>query len=92
MLIYGEFLFGKKELDWDYTIGDRQVYRVTNNNAPVFAVDETDLTPPEFYAVMTYEQIGRALGITKERVRQIELKALRKLMSPSRAAKLKGFL
>ena len=40
----------------------------------------------------TLEQIGLKFGITRERVRQIEQKALRKLRHPSRSKKLKVFL
>lgn len=32
----------------------------------------------------TYEQVGKAFGVTRERIRQVEQKALRKLRSPSR--------
>lgn len=40
---------------------------------------------------MTLEQIGNEFGITRERVRQIEAKALRKLRHPARAKMLKDF-
>ena len=40
----------------------------------------------------TLEQVGQKLGITRERVRQIEVKAFRKLHHPSRSKKLKDFL
>lgn len=40
---------------------------------------------------LTLEQIGNEFGITRERVRQIEAKALRKLRHPARAKKLKDF-
>lgn len=40
----------------------------------------------------TLEELGRQFVVTRERIRQIEAKALRKLRHPSRANKLRGFL
>jgi RNA polymerase primary sigma factor len=40
----------------------------------------------------TLEEVGRSFNVTRERIRQIESKALRKLRHPSRATRLKPFL
>lgn len=41
---------------------------------------------------LTLEQVGAEFNVTRERIRQIEVKALRKLRHPSRSKKLKDFL
>jgi RNA polymerase primary sigma factor len=40
----------------------------------------------------TLEEVGQSFAVTRERIRQIESKALRKLRHPSRSRKLKAFL
>jgi RNA polymerase primary sigma factor len=40
----------------------------------------------------TLEEVGREFGVTRERVRQIEAIALRKLRHPSRSRKLRGYM
>ncbi|MCD8219369.1 MAG: RNA polymerase sigma factor RpoD [Ruminococcus sp.] len=40
----------------------------------------------------TLEEVGKEFDVTRERIRQIEAKALRKLRHPSRSKKVKGFL
>jgi len=40
----------------------------------------------------TLEEVGRVFNVTRERVRQIEAKALRKMRHPTRSRKLRGFL
>ena len=42
--------------------------------------------------IRTLEQVGKVFGVTRERIRQIEAKALRKLRHPSRTKQLKDFL
>ncbi len=40
----------------------------------------------------TLEEAGQEFGVTRERIRQIETKALRKLRHPTRSRKLRDFL
>ena len=40
----------------------------------------------------TLEEVGKQFDVTRERIRQIEAKALRKLRHPSRSSHLKSFL
>jgi RNA polymerase primary sigma factor len=40
----------------------------------------------------TLEEVGKIFKVTRERVRQVEAKAIRKLQHPVRARKLEGFL
>ena len=68
-------------------------------------VDEvlSDLTPREQRVLIlrfgledgrgrTLEEVGHEFNVTRERIRQIEAKAIRKLRHPSRSRKLKGYL
>ena len=40
----------------------------------------------------TLEEVGQQFSVTRERIRQIEAKALRKLKHPSRSRKMRSFL
>ena len=40
----------------------------------------------------TLEEVGREFDVTRERIRQIEAKALRKLRHPSRSKKLRDYM
>jgi len=41
---------------------------------------------------LTLEEVGREFAVTRERIRQIEAKAIRKLKHPSRRKKLQDYL
>ena len=40
----------------------------------------------------TLEEVGRQFNVTRERIRQVEVKALRKMRHPTRLRQLQGFL
>jgi RNA polymerase primary sigma factor len=42
--------------------------------------------------IRTLEEVGSVFGVTRERIRQVEAMALRKLRHPSRSKKLRDFL
>lgn len=62
------------------TIGDREAKVIKMR----FGLDE--------YEPMTLEEVGKELGVTKERIRQIEGLALKKLRNPVRSGTLKDYL
>ncbi|HTR56791.1 MAG TPA: sigma factor-like helix-turn-helix DNA-binding protein [Casimicrobiaceae bacterium] len=50
------------------------------------------VVPKRFATDHLLEDIGKQFDVTRERIRQIEAKALRKLRHPSRSEKLRSFL
>ncbi|RYE00921.1 MAG: hypothetical protein EOP61_12690 [Sphingomonadales bacterium] len=48
--------------------------------------------PPSAELTSPCEEVGQQFSVTRERIRQIEAKALRKLKHPSRSRKLRSFL
>ena len=89
-------------------IEDRQVVSPAEAVINVNLKEQTDyvlksLTPREERVIKmrfgvgdgsehTLEEVGQSFAVTRERIRQIEAKALRKLRHPSRSRKLKAFL
>ena len=87
----------------DAHFGDVVMYEVEQNNLRE-KIDEvlTDLSDQEQQVLRmrfgldddtpkTLEEIGKVFGVTRERIRQIEAKAIRKLRHPSRLKLLKNF-
>ena len=62
------------------------------NEAYVGPVSYTHLFGLEDGRPRTLEEVGKEFNVTRERIRQIEAKALRKLRHPSRSKKLRDFL
>ena len=88
----------------DAHFGDVVIHEVEQNNLRE-KIDEvlTDLSDQEQQVLRmrfgldddtpkTLEEIGRVFGVTRERIRQIEAKAIRKLRHPSRSKKLRDYL
>jgi RNA polymerase primary sigma factor len=89
-------------------IEDRNVVSPAENVININLKEQTDhllktLTPREERVIKmrfgigdgaehTLEEVGQSFAVTRERIRQIEAKALRKLRHPSRSRKLKAFL
>ncbi|GEB78314.1 sigma-70 family RNA polymerase sigma factor [Sporolactobacillus inulinus] len=80
-----EELFEKKELHDEL---ENTLECLTSREAEViklrFAINKPD--------TMTLEEVGEIFHVTRERIRQIEAKALRKLRHPSKSKKLKDFI
>jgi RNA polymerase sigma factor (sigma-70 family) len=53
---------------------------------------EQDIIHRRFFDGETYEEIGNSQGVSRERIRQLELKALRKLKHPSRSTHLRQLI
>ncbi len=84
------------------TIAPSDAATISNLKAATSAILET-LTPREAKVLRmrfgiemntdhTLEEVGKQFDVTRERIRQIEAKALRKLRHPSRSERLRSFL
>ena len=74
----------------DKYTNDKMMRRLLECNSDVKGINES----LKHYgsSAMTLEEIGLVLGITRERVRQIEASAIKKLKHPEHARKLRNYL
>ena len=95
----GDTTFGASFADEEYNLEDEVLKNLLHEE---IAIQFETLKPRESevlclrYGIdggggLTLEQIGQMFGLTRERIRQIEVKALNKLRHPSRNKKLRSF-
>ena len=65
-----------------------QIYNLLNT----LTERERKVIKYRFYETSTLAEIGKRFGLSRDRIRQIEGEALRKLRKPARSRKLVGFL
>ena len=104
-LVSAEWLaehLGDADLRIVHVSTDRKAYDQGHVPGAIFVDLHVDLAKPgtrpetgavkRLYLVPTREEVGKEFNVTRERIRQIEAKALRKLRHPSRSEKLRSFL
>ncbi len=92
----GEFISDKNALDpYEFTAKD-MLKRELNEVLEELTDREEKVLRMRFGLLdgrsRTLEEVGKEFGVTRERIRQIEAKALRKLKHPTRSKKLKDFI
>lgn len=71
--------------DFELKVAVRELLETLNNQQRTVII-------LRFFGGYTLEEVGEVLGVTRERIRQVEAKALRILRHPSRSRKLKDFV
>ena len=77
----------KEPVSLEAPVGDEE-----DSSLGDFIADDSALQPLDSAIHSTLEEVGQQFNVTRERIRQIEAKALRKLKHPSRSRKLRSFL
>lgn len=92
----GDFLEDKASLPPDEAVVKLSLKKQTEFALETLSPREEQVLKMRFGigdgAEKTLEEVGQSFSVTRERIRQIEAKALRKLRHPSRSRKLKSFL
>jgi RNA polymerase primary sigma factor len=93
---FGDFIEDKAAMNPAVTTGTRLLKERLNQVLGTLNERERRIVEMRFGLVdghgCTLEELGKRYNVTRERIRQIEAKALRKLRHPTRAVHLKGFL
>ena len=76
----------------EIVITDEKVTDVAAAKAELSKALEDSRIQLEAIKAKTLEEIGKVFGVTRERIRQIEAKAIRKLRHPSRSKKLRDYM
>lgn len=71
------------------SVQNNELKSLVNDVVSTLTKRESDVLKMRYEHDMTLEEIGKTLGVSRDRVRQVEQKALRKLREPKRSQKLK---
>ena len=93
---YGDFVPDSESPNPEEYTANESLKRELNNLLSTLAEREERVIKLRFGLIdgrtKTLEEVGKEFGVTRERIRQIEAKALRKLRHPSRSNKLKDYM
>lgn len=93
---FGEFLPDNGAIPIEEMIENRELRRILNDVLDTLTEREEKVIRLRFgledNRKWTLEEVGKIFNVTRERIRQIEAKALRKLRHPSRSRNIKSFL